>query len=197
MSKFIKSTLCIVSICVLFLGGCSNGMTKKEGQTNKEEILVTSSEEIENGIDDQDKNQSANPSGEIENGVDSSNDNNIYSSKQIYLEKLNELEANLDISLKEKYSGTTLEMVEAGSEEYEQWDNILNEIYSELKQQLSEEDMKKLTEEELTWIKSRDEKGEAAANEFKGGTMENLNRLMSLMTSTKERCYELVNKYMK
>lgn len=146
MSKFIKSILCIVSICVLFLGGCSNGMTKKEGQTNKEKILVTSSEEIDNGTNDQDKEQSVNPSEEIENGVDSSNDNtNIYSSKQIYLEKLNELEANLDTSLKEKYSGTTLEMVEAGSEEYEQWDNILNEIYSELKQQLAEEDMKKLT----------------------------------------------------
>lgn len=136
---------------------------------------------------------------EVETTTNSSNDNtNAYSTKQVYLEKLSNLEDNLNSSLKERYdSGITQQMVEAASEEFEKWDDMLNEVWSELKEQLTEEDMNKLTEEQINWIKSRDEKSEAAANEVKGGTMEPLSRVMSLAISTKERCYELVNEYMK
>ena len=190
--------ICILGTCSLLLVGCSNGLSEKESETNKGETVVNPSGEIENG-DESNKEQGSDSSEKIENEIDSSDDNsNTSSTKQIYLEKLNKLDEDLNKSLKEKYdSGITLQMVEAGSEEYSQWDNILNEIYSELKQQLTEKEMDKLTEEELNWIKIRDEKSEAAANEFKGGTMEPLNKVMSLITSTKERCYELVNQYMK
>lgn len=74
---------------------------------------------------------------------------------------------------------------------------MLNEIYSVLKEQLKEEEMDKLTEEELNWIKSIDEKSEAADDGVEDGTIAPLNRVMSLVTSTKSRCYELVNQYMK
>lgn len=136
---------------------------------------------------------------EVETTTNSSNDNtNAYSTKQVYLEKLSNLEDNLNASLKEKYdSGITQQIVEAASEEFEKWDDMLNEVWSELKGQLPEEDMDKLTEEQVNWIKSKDEKSETAANEVKGGTMEPLSRVMSLAISTKERCYELVNEYMK
>lgn len=182
MSKFIKSMLCIVGTCALFLVGCSNGLSEKEAQTNKEEKVVTSSEKIEN-----------------ENRSDSSNDNNnTYLTKQIYLEKLNKLEADLKISLKEKYaSSVTQDMIDAANEEFKQWDDMLNEAYAELEKQLSKEEMDKLRDEELNWIKTRDEKSEAAADANKGGTIAPLKRVTSLAASTKERCYELVNKYMK
>ena len=198
MIKNIRNMICILGTCSLLLVGCSNGLSEKESETNKGETVVNPSGEIENG-DESNKEQGSDSSEKIENEIDSSDDNsNTSSTKQIYLEKLNKLDEDLNKSLKEKYdSGITLQMVEAGSEEYSQWDNILNEIYSELKQQLTEKEMDKLTEEELNWIKIRDEKSEAAANEFKGGTMEPLNKVMSLITSTKERCYELVNQYMK
>lgn len=187
----------ILGTCLLFLVGCNNGLSNKESGTNKGEKVVESPTEIENS-DESNKEQGTDPSEETEDGIDQSNDNsNTSSTKQMYIEKLNELETELKISLEEKYNGTTQEMIEAGYEEYEKWDNMLNEVYSKLKQQLTEKEMDELTEEELNWIKKRDEKSEAAANEFKGGTMEPLNRVMSLVTSTKERCYELVNQYMK
>lgn len=194
MSKFIKSIICIVGTCALFLGGCSNGVSEKEAQTNKEEKAITSSEKIEN-----ENRSDSSEKVENENKIDSSDDNtNTHPTKQIYLEKLSKLEANLETSLKEKYaSPVTQDMIDAANEEFKQWDYMLNEAYAELEKQLSKEEMDKLTDEELNWIKSRDEKSEAAANEFKGGTMEPLNRVMSLAASTKERCFELVNKYMK
>jgi len=175
-----KKVICIVVTFALFLIGCSNGSSEKEVETNKDEKVVSSSMEAETT-------------------TETSNDNtNTYSTKQLYLEKLSDLEDSLNASLKEKYdSGITQQIVEAASEEFEKWDDMINEVWSELKGQLAEEDMDKLTEEQINWIKSRDEKSEAAANEVKGGTMEPLSRVTSLAISTKERCYELVNEYMK
>lgn len=175
-----KKIICIVATCALFLVGCSNESSEKEVETNKDEKVISSSMEAETT-------------------TEPSNDNTkTYSTKQVYLEKLNSLEESLNASLKEKYdSGVTQQMVEAASEEFEKWDDMLNEVWSKLKGQLTEEDMNKLIEEQVNWIKSRDEKSEAAANEFKGGTMELLSRVTSLAINTKERCYELVNKYMK
>lgn len=179
MNKFIKGMLCIVGMCTLFLVECSNDASKGEVQTNRQEEVVTSKEEIENIADE------------------SNDDTNKYSKKQTYLQKLNQLEVDLNTLLKEKYdSGVTQQMVEASSEEFKKWDDVLNEVYSELKIQLTKEEMNKLTEEQLNWIKSRDEKSEAADDGVEDGTIAPLNRVMSLVTSTKERCYELVNQYM-
>ncbi|MDZ4907338.1 DUF1311 domain-containing protein, partial [Clostridium perfringens] len=91
-----------------------------------------------------------------ENRNDSSKDNtNTYSTKQIYLEKLNKLEVNLETSLKEKYaSPVTQDMIDAANEEFKQWDAMLNEAYAELEKQLSKEEIDKLRDEELNWIKS-------------------------------------------
>lgn len=123
---------------------------------------------------------------------------NTISKKNEYLEQLNKLEAELNSSLKEKYdSGITLEMSEAASKEYEQWDYMLNDIYSCLREILTSEEMDKLTEEQLNWIALRDKKAEEAATEFEGGSFAPVNQLLSLKTITKERCYELVDLYMK
>lgn len=198
MNKFIRTIICILGTCSLFLVGCNNGISENEKESNKQGQVLTSQDKIKDRDDESNKDEGVDDSEETKNGTDLETDNiKSYSTKQMYLEKLNKLEDELKISLEEKYAGTTIQMIEAGSEEYKEWDNILNEIYSELKQQLTKEDMDKLTEEELNWIKNRDEKSEAAANEVKGGTMEPLNKVVSLATSTKERCYELVNQYMK
>lgn len=118
------------------------------------------------------------------------------SKKQEYKTKLDNIEIGLE-SLKEKEGGTTLEMREAASERLKQWDAALNEIYNVLKGQLSSSDMKKLQSEEIQWISNRDAKAKKESLEVKGGTMEPLIYTSSLQDSTKQRCYELVEKYMK
>lgn len=194
MSKIAKSILCIVSVSSLFLVGCSNVFNEIKEQSNNEDKTITFLENTGNNETDIDKGQNAIESQEN----DSKNDNENNTTKQIYLDKLNELEANLNISLKEEYdSGITLEMIEAASEEYEKWDEMLNEVYLKLAEQLSETEMNSLTEEELNWIKIRDEKSEAADDKFEGGSIAPFLRIDSLAKSTKERCYELVNNYMK
>ncbi|MBK5242180.1 lysozyme inhibitor LprI family protein [Clostridium sp.] len=118
------------------------------------------------------------------------------SNKQEYKTKLDNIEIALE-SLKEKDAGTTLDMKEAASERLKQWDAALNEIYNVLKGQLSSSDMKKLQSEEIQWISDRDAKAKKESLEVKGGTMEPLIYTNSLQDTTKKRCYELVEKYMK
>ena len=56
--------------------------------------------------------------------------------------------------------------------------------------------MKKLQSEEIQWISNRDAKAKEASSEMKGGTMEPVIYVNSLADTTKQRCYELVEKYM-
>lgn len=116
--------------------------------------------------------------------------------KEEYLKKLNSLDKYLETSVSEG-TGTTIEMKEAENTRYKSWDDMLNEIYNLLKTQLTEDEMKKLQEEEINWIKYRDETAENASKKFEGGTLQSVEYVSSLAKTTKNRCYELVNNYMR
>ena len=118
------------------------------------------------------------------------------SKKQIYLVKLEAIKVGLK-DLDELYAGNTIEMTGAASQEYERWDAALNEIYGVLKTQLSKAEMSSLEKEEVQWIKDKQAKAEASAADFNGGTGASLAFTSSVASTTKDRCYELVNKYMK
>lgn len=174
MRKFIKIIIFIVVSFALFLLGCTADVNKKEEQSNEEENTSISSGDIEN------------------------NNTSIDSMKQIYLEKLNKLEKDLDKSLREKYaSPKTQDMIDAANKEYSEWDNMLNEICTKLEEELPKDEMYKLRDEELAWIEARDKKAQESHDEFKGGTLAPLSTIKSISKSTKSRCYELVNQYMK
>lgn len=115
--------------------------------------------------------------------------------KEEYLKKLDSLDEYLKTSIKE--GTTTIEMKEAENTRYKSWDDMLNEIYNLLKTQLTKDEMKKLEEEEVKWIKYRDETAENESKEFEGGTIQPVIYTSSLTKTTKNRCYELVNNYMK
>ncbi|WP_052380670.1 lysozyme inhibitor LprI family protein [Paenibacillus camerounensis] len=117
--------------------------------------------------------------------------------KQKYLDKLDAVEAGLS-DLKEQYdSGVTASMTEAATKEYERWDKALNEVYTALKSVLSESEMDGLKEKQLEWITYRDKTAEEAAAKYEGGTMQPLEYVAVLASTTKDRSYELVNTYMK
>ena len=133
-------------------------------------------------------------SGRIGSTVDSTNTS---LTKQDYITQLDKLKSDLEYSKDVRYaSSVTLDLIEAASAEYKLWDDKLNEIYSVLKQQLPKEKMDKLTQEELEWINVKDEKSKAAGKVNEGGSIAPLNEVTSLIESTRDRCYELVNKYM-
>lgn len=116
------------------------------------------------------------------------------SKKEEYLKKLNEME-EADRNLE---AGTTMvELKEQEAERYKKWDVKLNEIYGVLKEQLSTEQMDTLREEQRNWVKNRDEVAKEASLKYQGGSMESLEYVATQASLTRDRCYELVAKYMK
>ena len=118
--------------------------------------------------------------------------------KEKYIEKLYDLEKEIeDANYYSNDAYTTPEMVEAEGKVLTKWDDLLNEIYNLLKVQLSKEEMDVLTSKQVNWIKYRDMTAENEASNFEGGSFARVQRVSTLGRLTKERCYELVNIYMK
>ena len=126
--------------------------------------------------------------------MNSESSQNNQSKKEEYLNKLSRVEAEVS---KISFDGDTLQMKEASSKVLKKWDDALNEIYGVLKSQLSDSEMESLKIEQREWIAIRDASAEESASEFEGGTMYGLEYTEVLGRITKERCYDLVNKYMK
>lgn len=132
------------------------------------------------------------------NEKDTNDNTNTTLTKQNYIDQLDKLKLDLEASSDKRYeSPVTSDLIQAANDEYKLWDDKLNEIYSVLKDQLSKDKMDKLTQEEVAWIKIRDEKAEVAAKPNEGGSIAPLIKITSLIESTRDRCYELVDSYMK
>lgn len=168
MKRFINGIIFVIFICSSFLVGCSNKVSEDKIENNNKLRVEKST-----------------------------NESNIALKKDMYLEKLDQLEGKLNIELKDKYaSPKTKDMIDAANEDFKEWDNMLNEVYSILEEDLSKENMDKLREEEKEWINIKEIKSKEAADKYKGGTIEPFMALSSLVDSTKRRCYQLVNEYM-
>ena len=120
----------------------------------------------------------------------------VSSKKQEYLAKLDGIQAGLK-KLDSLKAGSNIDMIKAANEEYRRWDIELNQIYGVLKIQLSTSEMSQLEKEEVQWIKDKEALADAEGKKYEGGSMEPLAYSASLAESTKKRCYELVNNYMK
>lgn len=197
-----KTILCLIlmSLASLNLIGCMNkskdvsqkseqqeSISNKNGKTNEEDSNKTENNTISKVIENQEDKSVK------EDNVNTKTTQE--SKKQIYNNKLDNIQLGLK-DLADLYAGNTIEMKSAASQEYERWDKALNEIYGVLKQQLSTDDMSKLKKEQIKWISDRDDKAKKASLEYKNGTAEQLVYTSSLAQTTKERCYELVEKYM-
>ena len=120
----------------------------------------------------------------------------LYSYKNEYINKLNSVEEGMS-DLDYLYeNGITVELIEAEETKLKRWDDMLNEIYSLLKIQLTESEMKELKSKQLSWIEYRDTTANNEASEEGGGSLSTVVYYSSLARLTKERCYELVNTYM-
>ncbi len=75
------------------------------------------------------------------------------------------------------------------------WDNELNLIYNAIKDDLDDGEAADLVEEERAWIRERDRKAVDAAKASAGGSLESVEYTASLADSTRERAYELLDRY--
>lgn len=119
-----------------------------------------------------------------------------YSYKNEYIDKLNSVEEGMHDLAYLYENGTTVDLVEAEGTRLKRWDDMLNEIYSLLKTQLTESEMKELKSKQLAWIEYRDTTANNEASAAGEGSLSTIVYNSSLARLTKERCYELVNTYL-
>lgn len=120
----------------------------------------------------------------------------VESNKGIYLEKIKQVEESM-VDLVDFYAGITVEQKYATAEEYSRWDNLINEIYGVLREEMPTNDFEKLENEQINWISEKDPKAREASKKYEGGTQYEVEYAATLGQLTKERCNYLVNKYMK
>ena len=208
--------LLVFLIPMVLLIGCNNEETEQAPETDQlgsETVIDKSSEEAEeNELEDttiveedkskdiveENKNTSEKPIVK-EKPVTKEKTETVKNSgtKEKYLKQLNDIDNSLSDLNNQYNSGTQTEMHEAKSEILSKWDNALNEIYGVLKKQLSADEMSSLKEEQRNWIKKRDQKAKEESSVFTGGTMEATIYVSTQAQLTKERSYELVQRYMK
>ncbi|MCM3763711.1 lysozyme inhibitor LprI family protein [Neobacillus niacini] len=117
--------------------------------------------------------------------------------KEDYLKKLNATKKEMDEMRNNPIDNTTFALKKVEGDLYDVWDGLLNEIYGVLKEQLPSEEMEQLRKEQREWIDYRDRTAKAASLKFEGGTMEQLEYVAVQNNLTEERCFELVEDYMK
>lgn len=179
---------------LLFLAACGNAEESNAtpAENNKEE---TTSEETEDNQPETDASEdAAEEEGETPTEEEAPKTEEP-SLKDDYLKKLNETKKELDALQPTDESTYALKNVEG--ERFDVWDGLLNEIYQVLEKQLPEEEMEQLRVEQREWIKHRDNTAKEASLEYEGGTMEQLEYTAVLNDLTEERCFELVENYMK
>lgn len=122
--------------------------------------------------------------------------------KENIIEKYQKKFIDIEDELKNSYTEDAYIYVQNGmnikaANEAKRWDDLLNEIYSELKIRLTEEEMNLVAEEQIDWIKRRDSTAEDVANNYEGGSMAPMMISYHVASFTKNRCAELMVKYMK
>lgn len=188
----------IIAISSQFICCNSNKLSTSNDETQED----TNNSSEKNDKNDDNNTAKSETSDKNEKAKDTTSSNNKdskdnkVSGKEKYIAKLDAIEKGLS-DLDKLYAGTTLEMKSAAGQEYKRWDDALNEIYKNLKDNLDKDTIAKLEQEELNWIKEKESKAKSDSLQYKGGTLEGLEYTTSLSNSTKERCYYLVNNYMK
>lgn len=188
-------------IVVILLSGCGNSSTestaKLDDQTqNNNTSIDTNDDSVNKGSTESKANtDNSKTINETKKDEDSSIDHTEANLKERYRKKLNDIKKETE-ELKATDSSTyALKKVE--NDRWDMWDELLNDIYGVLKEQLPAEKMDQLREEQRNWIKFRDKSALEASLKYKGGTQEHLEYVAVLANLTEERCYELVDIYMK
>ena len=107
------------------------------------------------------------------------------------LEAADQEAARLEKKLAEDATLTQSDMNELSQEIYIIWDDLLNELWGILKENLDQETMDKLLKEQRTWIADKESKVKQEAAEFAGGSMAALAANQKAAELTKERAYVL------
>lgn len=98
--------------------------------------------------------------------------------------------------LRETFTGeTTVEINAHTSELLTIWDDLLNEMYADLKAHLPTSEFKQLQTEQREWITERDDYAAFKASDFTGGTIYNSVYMEAQTEKTQSRCLDFLYDY--
>jgi len=123
--------------------------------------------------------------------------NSASEEKEQYLQKLKSTKEEMDILEEKSQNAITYEAKGYEGDRFDAWDALLNDIYQTLSQQLSSSEMEKVRKEQLNWITYRDKTAKKASDKYNGGTGATLEYVRVENKLTEERCFALVQNYMK
>lgn len=184
---------------LLLLAACNNSATESSTSANNEpeNNSISQNTSEENANTESAEAANTNNTNTTESEKDSGANDDKVSQKEEYLTKLNTKKKEMDELRNNPEDDSTYAMKKVEGERYKAWDDLLNEIYGVLQKQLSSEEMEQLKQEQREWIKNRDSKAKEASLKYEGGTMEQLEYVAVLADLTEERCFALVEGYMK
>lgn len=110
--------------------------------------------------------------------------------KAYFLDRLDYLEEYS--STLQSSANTQSEMAAAAKEIYDKYDELLNEVYSYLKEIMPSDKFSIIESDEKDWINKRDIAIEEAASQYVGGTMYGMSRSSAGADETKKRIVELL-----
>ena len=110
-----------------------------------------------------------------------------------YRQRLEDLDAQIERIQKEEQESNVYSIITSAESELKMWESELNPIYTALLAALSQEDAAGLAQEQQEWMQNREAK--AAESSGKGGSMESLGYAAALVSITRDRAYELVERY--
>ncbi|MDU4473282.1 MAG: lysozyme inhibitor LprI family protein, partial [Clostridium perfringens] len=149
------------------------------------------------GASNSSKKEESKSASKKENSKDESS---LAKAKSEYLQKMKKIDSeskNLDKEYDSDRGSTQAGMNGISGEQAKLYDNELNEIYDYLKQNLSKEKAKELETSEMAWIKEKESNIAEIKKQYEGGSVTPLMVNSEVAKESKERCYYLIDNYMK
>ncbi|EOU1914413.1 lysozyme inhibitor LprI family protein [Clostridium perfringens] len=171
---------------------------KKEYNSTKETAKVDNSNKKESkGSSNSSKKEEGKSASKKENSKDESS---LEKAKSEYLQKMKKIDnesEKLDKEYETDEGSTQGGMNIISGKQAKLYDDELNEIYDYLKQNLSKEKAKELEKSEMAWIKEKESNIAEIRKQYEGGSITPLMVNSEVAKESKERCYYLIDNYMK
>ena len=168
----------------------------KNDSSTKETAKVDNSNKKESkGSSNSSKKEESKSASKKENSKDESS-----LAKSEYLQKMKKIDSEsekLDKEYDSNRGSTQAGMNGISGEQAKLYDNELNQIYDYLKQNLSKEKAKELEKSEMAWIKEKESNIAEIRKQYEGGSITPLMVNSEVAKESKERCYYLIDNYMK
>lgn len=123
-------------------------------------------------------------------------DSDTEEKKAYYHRLLTDLDTQIQSMRNDSSDSTTYSMKTMADKELKLWNVEMNMIYTDVMNAADDVTKAELESAQQDWMKDRDAKAESAAKKYSGGTLEGVEYTACLAESTRQRTYDLVEKYL-